>query len=226
MAKAAGMVRGLKGRLDAWDVLSLLFVLLFLALILVNHSLYPVFLDAPYHMAVTRGFREAGGVTTWDFWDYAPEGGPHLYPPLLHVGMSFLEDLGLSPEATATLVCMAMFPLIMLALWWAMRSLFGSRTAFFSLLLLSVPGVFLWQTGVTIAASLVLVLSPLVLLAVEKERRRRPRSFWPYACTPTWSWDTCWPWPSSSTSCTEGRPGGGYSPCRARPTCSTSPGRW
>ncbi|MDI6873364.1 MAG: glycosyltransferase family 2 protein [Actinomycetota bacterium] len=166
----AGTVKRLGSRLDAWDALSSLLVLLFLVLVLANHSLYPVFLDAPYHMAVTRGFREAGGVTTWDFWDYAPEGRPHLYPPLLHVAMSFLEDLGLSLEATVTLVCMAMFPLIMLSLWWAMRGLFGSRMAFFSLLLLVVPGVFLWQTGVTIAASLVLVISPLVLLAMERER--------------------------------------------------------
>lgn len=160
-----------RGRLGIWDVLSLLFMLLVLALILANHSLYPVFLDAPYHMAVTRGFREAGGVTTWDFWDFAPAGRPHLYPPLLHVGMSFLEDMGLSEATTITLVCMFMFPLIMLALWWAMRQLFGSRAAFLSLLLLVVPAAFLWQTGVTVAASLVLVIAPLLFLALERGRR-------------------------------------------------------
>jgi hypothetical protein len=132
--------------------------------------MYPVFLDIPYHMAVTQGFREAGGVTTWDFWDYAPEGRPHLYPPLLHVSMSLLQDLGLSQEAVATLVCLVMFPLIMLAAWWMMRRLFGTRAAFFSLLFLCVPYAFFWQTGITVAASLVLVLTPLLFLAVEKDR--------------------------------------------------------
>ncbi|MBC7254337.1 MAG: glycosyltransferase [Actinobacteria bacterium] len=160
-----------RGGIEPWDALSLLFVLLFLVLILVNHSLYPVFLDAPYHMAVTRGFREAGGVSTWDFWDYAPAGRPHLYPPLLHVGMSLLQDLGLSDQVTITLVCMLMFPLLMLALWWAMRGLYGPRVAFFSLVLLAVPGAFLWEAGVTIAASLVMVLAPLVFLALERGRK-------------------------------------------------------
>lgn len=145
--------------------------MIFLVLILVNVSMYPVYLDIPYHMAVTRGFREAGGVTTWDYWDYAPQGRPHLYPPLLHVGMSLLQDLGLSEESVAVLICLAMFPLIMLALWFTMRKLFGSRAAFFSLVLLCVPYAFFWQTGITIAASLVLVLTPLLFLALEKDRR-------------------------------------------------------
>ena len=171
MERARREGKRVRGGMGPWDALSLLFVLLFLALILVNHSLYPVFLDAPYHMAVTRGFREAGGVSTWDFWDYAPAGRPHLYPPLLHVGMSLLQDLGLSAEVTITLVCMLMFPLLMLALWWAMRGLYGARTALFSLVLLAVPGAFLWEAGVTIAASLVMVLAPLVFLALERGRK-------------------------------------------------------
>ena len=165
-----GIGRWIRGR-DGWDLASVALLLLFLVLVLVNISAYPVFLDIPYHMAVTQGFREAGGVTTWDFWDYAPEGRPHLYPPLLHVGMSLLMDLGLSQRAVATLVCLAIFPLVMLTLWWMMRRLFGTRAAFLSLIFLCVPYAFLWQTGITVAASLVLALTPLVFLALEKDRR-------------------------------------------------------
>ena len=158
-------------RRDNYDVLAVLFMLACVVLILVNLSMYPVFLDVPYHMAVSEGFQEAGGVTTWDFWDYAPPGRPHIYPPLLHVGMSALQDMGLSAEFTATLVCVIMFPLILLSLWWAMRKLFGSRAAFYALLLVGVVYAFFYQTGITIAASLVLALTPLVFLALEKERR-------------------------------------------------------
>jgi hypothetical protein len=168
----------MKERLAAWrrrrntcDILAVLFIVACLILILVNISMYPVFLDIPYHMAVTRGFQEAGGVTTWDFWDYAPAGRPHIYPPLLHVIMSLLVDTGMPMEFTATLVCLAMFPLILLSLWWAMRKVFGPRAALYAVVLAGVPYAFFWQTGVTIAASLVLALTPLVFLALEKDRK-------------------------------------------------------
>ena len=168
----------MNGRVAAWwrsrdiyDLLAAVFLVVCIVLILVNLSMYPVYLDIPYHMAVTRGFQEAGGVTTWDFWDYAPAGRPHIYPPLLHVGMSMLQDLGLSTQATGTLVCVIMFPLILLSLWWCMRRLFGSRAAFYALVLVGVPYAFFYQTGITIAASLVLALTPLVFLALEEDRK-------------------------------------------------------
>lgn len=158
-------------RRDVFDILAVLFMLLCLALVLANLSMFPVFIDIPYHMAVTRGFREAGGVVTWDFWDAAPAGRPHIYPPLLHVGMSVLEDTGLSAETTATLVCVLIFPLVLLSMWWAMRKLFGPRAAFYSLILVAVPYTFFYQAGITIAASLVLVLTPLVFLTLEEDRK-------------------------------------------------------
>jgi len=167
----------MKGRTAAWwsrrnnyDILALLLLVFCLVLIAVNLSMYPVYLDIPYHMAVTEGFREAGGVTTWDFWDFAPEGRPHIYPPLLHVSMSLMLDMGLSMEVVATLVSIIMFPLIMLCLWWSMRKLFGPRAAFYSLVLVGVPYMFFWQSGVTIAASIVLALTPLIFVMVEEDR--------------------------------------------------------
>ena len=138
----------MKGRFTAWlrrrnayDLLAVLFLIICIILVLVNLSMYPVNLDIPYHMAVTKGFQEAGGVTTWDFWDYAPVGRPHIYPPLLHVVMSLMLDVGMSMELTATLLCLIMFPLILLCLWWAMRKLFGSRAALYALVLVGVPYV-------------------------------------------------------------------------------------
>ncbi|MBC7229779.1 MAG: glycosyltransferase [Actinobacteria bacterium] len=166
----AGILSWWRGR-DPFDLLAGLFLLLCLVLILANLSMYPVYLDIPYHMAVTRAFREAGGVVTWDFWDSAPSGRPHIYPPFLHVGMSLLEDAGLSPETVATMVCVVMFPLVLISMWWAVRKLFGPRAAFYSLVLLAVPYAFFYQAGITIAASVVLALTPLVFLALEKDRK-------------------------------------------------------
>ncbi len=158
-------------RQDIFDVMAVVFMFVCAALILANLSMFPVYLDIPYHMAVTRGFREAGGVVTWDFWDAVPAGRPHIYPPLLHVAMSMLEDVGFGVEAVATLACVIMFPLILVSMWWAMRKLFGPRAAFYSLVLLAVPYAFFYQAGITIAASLVLVLTPLLFLALEKSRK-------------------------------------------------------
>ncbi|MDY6794530.1 MAG: glycosyltransferase [Actinomycetota bacterium] len=158
-------------RRDIYDLLAVLLMVVFLVLIIVNVSMYPVYLDIPYHMAVTEGFQEAGGVTTWDFWDSAPAGRPHIYPPLLHVVMSLLLDVGLSLEVVATLICMIMFPLILLSLWWSMRKLFGTRAAFYSLILMAIPYAFFWQSGVTVAASLVMMLTPLIFLTLEEDRK-------------------------------------------------------
>ncbi|MDI6830870.1 MAG: glycosyltransferase family 2 protein [Actinomycetota bacterium] len=52
-----------------------------------------------------------------------------------------------------------------------MRKLFGPRAAFYSLVLLAVPYAFFYQAGITIAASVVLALTPLVFLALEKDRK-------------------------------------------------------
>ena len=49
---------------DLYEVLAAVFIAVCIVLVLVNISMYPVYLDVPYHMAVTRGFQEAGGITT------------------------------------------------------------------------------------------------------------------------------------------------------------------
>ncbi len=139
-------------------------------LVLVNLSMFPVYLDMPYHLAASQAFVRSGGVTTWDWWEFAPAGRPHIYPPFLHVTMSVPLQLGISEEAVGTFFSLMMFPLMMLSLWWMVRQLFSSRQAFYSCLLLLIPYTFFWQTAVTTAAALVLVLTPLIFLALERKR--------------------------------------------------------
>ena len=66
--------------------------------------LYPVFIDTYYHMAVIEGFSQAGGITTRAFWEMAPGGRVHIYPPSLHVIGYFFYLLGVSPGTFMTLV--------------------------------------------------------------------------------------------------------------------------
>jgi len=157
-------------RRNPWDLAACLLFLLLAALILANLSMFPIFLDMPYHLAATRGFMESGGVVTWDWWEFAPAGRPHIYPPLLHVLMSIPLGLGVSEEVVGTFFSLIMFPLIMLSMWWMVRRLFGSRQAFYSSALLLVPYAFFRQSAVTTAASLVLALTPLIFLGLERRR--------------------------------------------------------
>jgi hypothetical protein len=157
-------------RRNPWDLAACLLFLLLAALILANLSMFPVFLDMPYHLAATRGFMESGGVVTWDWWEFAPAGRPHIYPPLLHVVMSIPLGLGLSEQAVGAFFSLIMFPLIMLSMWWMVRRLFGPRQAFYSSVLLLVPYAFFRQSAVTTAASLVLALTPLIFLGLERKR--------------------------------------------------------
>ena len=59
-----------------WTLLSLLIILGAAILSTAQWPAYPYFLDANYHLAVIRGFREAGGPVLHAFWEAAPEGRP------------------------------------------------------------------------------------------------------------------------------------------------------
>lgn len=153
-----------------WDIAACLLFLLVIVLILVNLSMFPVYLDMPYHLAASQAFIDSGGVTTWDWWEFAPAGRPHIYPPFLHVVMGVPLQLGISGQAVGTFFSLMMFPLMLLSLWWMVRQLFSSRQAFYSCLLLLIPYTFFWQTAVTTAAALVLALTPMIFLSLERKR--------------------------------------------------------
>ncbi len=55
-------------------------------------------------------------------------------------------------------------------LWWMVRRLFGLAPGLLLGLLLLIPYTFFWQTAVTSAAALVLVLTPLIFLSLERKR--------------------------------------------------------
>ncbi len=96
--------------------------------------LTPRSLDMYYHMAVADGFRQAGGYVTQAFWEYAPAGRPHLYPPLLHFILLALRSLGLSVVDSARLVEVAAHPVTLWALWASVRKFSGPSAAFFAVL--------------------------------------------------------------------------------------------
>ena len=97
----------------------------------------PVFSDSWYHLAVVRAFFERG-FSTHAWWEYAPFGRPHLYPPLFHLASAAaLRATGWSLLDLARFYNVVTFPLLLLAGWLAARCLFGPRAALLTVLLLT-----------------------------------------------------------------------------------------
>lgn len=91
--------------------------------------LSPRFVDLYYHLAVMKGFINAGGLVTHASWEYAPVGRTHLYPPLLPLLMVPFYKAGLDLISIARLFGAALFPLTLAAHWFVGRRVFGERTA-------------------------------------------------------------------------------------------------
>jgi hypothetical protein len=140
-----------------------------LAATAVSWSMYPLFIDTYYHMGVIEGFVQAGGITTRAFWELAPSGRVHIYPPSLHVIGYFLSLIGISPRTYITLVSAFCYVGCLLTTWLWLRKIIGARSALFALILLCGPYSFFWTQAVFNAVAGVLILAPLAFLALETE---------------------------------------------------------
>jgi hypothetical protein len=158
-------------RLDVFDQLSLGLILLLTGIALAYWSKYPVHMDTFYHMGATSGYARAGGVALTSFWEYAPVGRAQLYPPLLHVMMFALTKTGLSTLSAGRAVAFFAWPLLLLSNWYGMRKLFTNRAAFYTIVIMSSCYLLFWHSAVESAASLVLILTPLIFVAVERDRK-------------------------------------------------------
>lgn len=136
----------------------------------VRWELYPVFVDTYYHMAAIAGFDRAGGLPARAFWEMAPGGRPHIYPPALHAAGHLASLFGSSPVGFVTFVSWAFYPLSFAATWLWLRALLGARAAFFGIALLAGPSAWFWNQTAHTANALTMVAAPLALLALEKER--------------------------------------------------------
>src|SRR3989338_10814800 len=90
---------------------------------------YPRFLDSYYHLAVIQGFRQHGGVALHAFWESAPAGRPHLYPPLFHLLWWPVAALVREPITVARCWSVVGGPSLLLVMAWAGRGGAGPRAA-------------------------------------------------------------------------------------------------
>lgn len=174
---------------NPWALAAGLILLAAAVLTAAHWPLLPYFLDSYYHLAVIGGFRDAGGLALHAFWEAAPEGRPHLYPPLFHLIFLHGALLKIDPITLARFWTWLCPPLLLAAAWLACSRVFGARLACLALISLTLPYSFFLATLNYPPASFVLVIAFGILLALH---RRRPlagglllaAAFWLHAGLP------------------------------------------
>lgn len=141
----------------SWDRAAWLVILVHAVLLLSWWPLLPFFLDSYYHLNVIQAFRDAGGVVLHDFWEFAPLGRPHLYPPALHLLVLSLDWFHVSPVTLARLFTVVTYPALLLAMWWFMRTWWGGVPAYWATLCGTLPFSYLLVSCNTVAASWAIV---------------------------------------------------------------------
>ena len=139
----------------------------FSVLWLARWPMFPLVLDPYYHLLIAQQVADAGGPIAYEWWQYAPGGRPHLYPPILHVGLAGLLTAGVSPLTAIRLFSVALLPLLLLSLYHVMKRLFYPSLALTCLWIAMVPFGFHLHTAITLAATLALIELLWLLYAVE-----------------------------------------------------------
>ncbi|MFA5176737.1 MAG: hypothetical protein WC440_01145 [Candidatus Omnitrophota bacterium] len=119
----------------SWNFFSGLLISSLLVLQLARWLILPQFMDIYYHLLTAQGFIQAGGYSGWDFWQYAPAGRPHIYPPFFHLALAGFIQAGASPVILAKL-CESLLPVaLLITLWKFIKDNYGQELAFFVVLL-------------------------------------------------------------------------------------------
>ncbi|MBI3317706.1 MAG: DUF2029 domain-containing protein [Candidatus Omnitrophica bacterium] len=131
---------------------------------------FPYFLDSYYHLSVIQGFREAGGPVLHAFWEAAPEGRVHLYPPLFHLSFLPLAFLKVPPLVMAKLWCWAALPALLWAAWSVLCRTMTPRIAFLSTACLAAPYSFFLSAANYPPANAALTVGLGLILALHRQR--------------------------------------------------------
>ena len=115
----------------SWDFYSKLIIISYFVLQIIRWQILPQFMDIYYHFLTAWGFIQAGGYSGWDFWQYAPVGRIHIYPPLFHIILAFLIKLGISKVILAKFFEVIMPVIFLIVLWNLIRKNYNECLAFF-----------------------------------------------------------------------------------------------
>jgi len=156
-----------------WNFLSTIVIFSFILLQAVRWVLLPQFMDIYYHLLTAQGFIQAGGYSGWDFWQYAPVGRVHIYPPFFHLILSGFIKLGIDQVVLAKL-CEVLIPCLLLFVTWNfVRKFYSQRLAFFVVLAFFTSNSFYLSLVNHLPATLALIFGILSLGQLFKSKLLR-----------------------------------------------------
>jgi len=120
-------------KINTWDSLSKLILLSLSVLQITRWLILPQFMDIYYHLLSAWGFNQTGGYCGWDFWQYAPFGRVHIYPPFFQILLALLMKLGFSTVFLAKLFEAVTPVMFLIVLWQFVRNNYSQALAFFTL---------------------------------------------------------------------------------------------
>lgn len=141
-----------------FDLASIILIGFIGVLSLIRFNDLPQFIDGYYHLSVANGFLNSGGWLGWAWWDFAPFGRPHLYPPLYHFILAFLQHMGMEAVNSVRITEVFIVPCFFLSMWYVARNLVCERFSFFTLLILSTFFSFYSSVSANVPASLAFIL--------------------------------------------------------------------
>ncbi len=129
---------------------------------------FPLILDPYYHLLIAREVAQAHGPILYDWWQYAPIGRPHVYPPVLHIALAGALRLGMGSIALLRVVSVVIVPALLAMLVCATRRLFGGEAALACLVAALLPFVWLPHAAIAWAASLAMIEMLWMFVMVEQ----------------------------------------------------------
>lgn len=153
-----------------FDKSSKLIILVFSVLQLTRCVILPQSMDIHYHFLTSWGFIRAGGYSNWDFWQYAPVGRVHFYPPVFHFIIAVLIKIGLD-KIFLMKVFEYIIPIIFLTtIWDFIRKNYEPRLAFFVVILSASSFLFYMNLINHIPSTLGIIFGILALGQILKNR--------------------------------------------------------
>lgn len=129
---------------------------------------FPLVLDPYYHLLVASQIADAGGPFLHEWWQYAPVGRPHLYPPILHLILAGGLGAGIAPLTVIRIASVVAVPALIFSLFLVARRMMPSEEALCVLWMSLIPFGFHLHSAVTLAATLGVIQLLWFIVALER----------------------------------------------------------
>lgn len=152
------------------DIAALALILSQVVLLILNIDNLPADQkDWSYHLAIARMFVDHHSIF-WDYYEFAPIGRPHLYPPFLHFIFAMSNIIGMDWLFIQKFYGILIYPISLLSVFFVSRDLFGKKVGLLSVVILSSSYSYWWWQISIAPTSLIFALFPLSMWAVYKKK--------------------------------------------------------